>query len=62
MLCLRLLGEGKPLSTVTPEDGIAGKPIFYSAKDGYLLSAATVEYKALSAGTQLHRLWSFLLR
>jgi hypothetical protein len=61
ILCFRVLGEGKLPSAITPEDRIAGKPIFYSAKDNYLLSATTDEDETFSVWIELHRFWSFLL-
>src|SRR5215203_3327588 len=54
-LRLRVVGEGKLLSTVAPENRIAGKPIFYQPNDGHLLSATTVEDETLlSRGVVLH--------
>jgi hypothetical protein len=62
ILLFRVVGESKHLSTVAPEDGIPGKPIFYSAKDVHLLSATTVEDETFSVWIELHSFWSFLLR
>ena len=59
-LRLRVVGEGKLLSTVAPENRIAGKPIFYQPNDGHLLSATTVEDETLlSRGVVLHSFGPF---